>query len=497
MWVGFSRTTNSGKQVRELLVAGSGIIDMPGSKSTQPSVKPYNPENRRFALLVVIVSAFLFLASLLGCGISREITATVDELNAKGEYSQARAYVEEHAKDYGKRNRLLYQLDRGMLAFSAGEFREAIQAFEKAERIMDELYTVSLSQEATTFLINDNTAPYRGEDFESVMVNLFLALSYANLSQFEEALVEARKVDSKLTAINLQYSESQKNGYQEDPFARFLMGILYEMGKSSDDLNDAYIAYSLALRGYESEYQRFGLAIPQVLVENALSTAEFMGEEEEKRLRKRFPARQYLPLVERKEKAEVFGLHLNGRAPVKEQDLVVLPMPDGFLVKLAFPSYKPVPKAIVGARLYAKPLEDDTTFQANFTMAEPIGRIAVENLEDRRFRIAAKTLGRVTAKYLAVKAAQREASDQFGGLAGLLTGVTGNLLAFASEEPDLRSWRTLPAEILVSKLTLPPGTYEFWAECFTASGGVVRKVELGKRELAPGEKILLQFRTTE
>ena len=342
---------------------------MPGSKSTQPSVKPYNPENRSFALLLVVTSTFLFLASLLGCGISRELTATVDELNAKGEYTQARVYVEEHAKDYGKRNRLLYQLDRGMLAFSAGEFREAIQAFEEAELIMDELYTISLSQEATTFLINDNTAPYRGEDFESVMVNLFLALSYANLSQIEEALVEARKVDSKLTAINLQYSESQKNGYQEDPFARLLMGILYEMGQSSDDLNDAYISYSLALQGYEAEYQRFGLAIPDMLVENALSAAEFMGEEEEKRLRERFPTQQYLPLVERKEMAEVFGLHLNGRAPVKEADLVVLPMPDGFLVKLAFPGYKPVPRKIVGARFYAKPLEDDTAFQANFSMA--------------------------------------------------------------------------------------------------------------------------------
>jgi hypothetical protein len=467
------------------------------STSTQPSVKLYSPENRRLALLVVIASAFLLLPSLLGCGISREITATVDELNAKGEYAQARAYVDEHAKDYGKRNRLLYQLDRGMLAFSAGEFSEAIQAFEKAERIMDELYTISLSQEATTFVINDNTAPYRGEDFESVMVNLFLALSYANLSQIEEALVEARKVDSKLTAINLQYSDSQKNGYQEDPFARLLMGILYEMGQTSDDLNDAYISYSLALQGYESEYQRFGLAIPQVLVENALSTAEFMGEEEERRLRERFPAQQYLPLVERKEKAEAFALHFNGRVPVKEPDLVVLPMPDGFVVKLAFPSYKPVPKTIVGARFYAKLLEDDTAFQANFSMAEPIGRIAVENLEDRRGRIAVKTLARVTAKYLAVKAAQREAHEQFGGLAGLLTGVTGNLLAFASEEPDLRSWRTLPAEILISKLTLEPGTYEFWAECYDASGRVIRKVEFGERELEPGEKILLQFRTTE
>ena len=469
---------------------------MVGSESTQPFIKPYTPESRSVALLVLVL-VFFFLANLSSCGISREITATVDELNAKGEYAQARAYVEEHAKDYGKRNRLLYQLDRGMLAFSAGEFREAIQAFEEAEQIMDELYTISLSQEATTFVINDNTAPYRGEDFESVMLNLFLALSYANLSQIEEALVEARKVDSKLTAINLQYSDSQKNGYQEDPFARLLMGILYEMEQTTNDLNDAYISYSLALEGYESEYQRFGLAVPQVLVENALSAAGFMGEEEEKRLKERFPAQQYLSLAERKEKAEVFGLHLNGRAPVKEPDLVVLPMPDGFLVKLAFPSYKPVPRTIVGARLHAKSLEDDTAFQASFSMAEPIGRIAVENLEDRRVRIAAKTLARVTAKYLAVKAAQREVSEQFGGLAGVLAGVTGNLLAFASEEPDLRSWRTLPAEILISKLTLPPGTYKLWAECFTASGGVVRKVALGERELMPGEKILLQFRTTE
>jgi hypothetical protein len=176
-------------------------------------------------------------------------------------------------------------------------------------------------------------------------------------------------------------------------------------------------------------------------------------------------------------------------------------MPDGFLVKLAFPGYKPVPRKIVGARFYAKPLEDDTAFQANFSMAEPIGKIAKENLEDRKGRIVVKTIARVTAKYLAVKAAQQAAREaggrDYGALAGFLTGITGNILAFASEEPDLRSWRTLPAEILISKLTLEPGTYEFWAECFTSSGGVVRKVELGKRELAPGEKILLQFRTTE
>jgi hypothetical protein len=239
------------------------------------------------------------------------------------------------------------------------------------------------------------------------------------------------------------------------------------------------------------------MAVPEMLVENALSTAEFIGGDERDELRSRFNAYEFLSLAERKEKAEIFGLHLNGRAPVKKADQIVLPMPDGFLVKLAFPSFKPVPKRIVGARLYAKPLTEDRAFQTSFTLAEPVGKIAVENLEDRRGRITLKTLARVTVKYLAVRKAQREMRQQYGDLAGLLTGMTGNLLAFASEEPDLRSWRTLPAEVLVSKLTLPPGTYQIWAECMDGSGSVVRKVELGSRELKPGEKILLHFRTTE
>ena len=112
-----------------------------------------------------------------------------------------------------------------------------------------------------------------------------------------------------------------------------------------------------------------------------------------------------------------------------------------------------------------------------------------------------KTVARVTAKYLAVKEAQKAArkagGQNYGALAGFLTGITGNILAFASEEPDLRSWRTLPAEILISKLTLEPGTYQFWAECYDASGTVVRKVELGERVLRAGDKVILQFRTTE
>ncbi|MCG6916748.1 MAG: hypothetical protein LJE89_04285 [Deltaproteobacteria bacterium] len=474
------------------------------------TAKPYDSSlyKKRFALcsmrhafLIVLSWSFLGLTTISGCGMPRHLTATVDEMSARGEFSQALSYVEEHEEDYQKRNRLLFYLDEGMLAFSLGDFEKAVRAFTAAEQLMEELYTISISGEATTFLISDNTAPYRGEDFESVMVNLFLALSYANLSKIEDALVEARKIDSKLAAINLQYDEEQQNAYREDPFARMLIGIFYEMGQTSADLNDAYISYYLAINGYDSEYQRFGLSVPAILAENALSTAAFMGAREQDKLRQRFPSQPFPGLVDRKARAEVYGLHLNGRAPVKEAATIVFPMPDGFLLKLAFPTYKKVDKRIVGGRLYAKAPEEDTAIHSTFTVAEPIGKIAKENLADRKGRIVAKTIARVTAKYLAVKAAQRAAKEaggrDYGALAGFLTGITGNILAFASEEPDLRSWRTLPAEILISKLALEPGTYQFWAECYDASGIVVRKVELGDRDLKAGDRVILQFRTTE
>jgi hypothetical protein len=479
-------------------------------RSDLMTAKPYDSSlykkrsalcSMRHSFLLVLSWAFLSLSTISGCGLPRHLSATVDEMSARGEFSQALSYVEEHEEDYQKRNRLLFYLDEGMLAFSIGDFKIAVQAFTAAEELMEELYTISISREATTFLINDNTAPYRGEDFESVMVNLFLALSYANLSKIEDALVEARKIDSKLAAINLQYDAEHQNAYREDPFARMLIGIFYEMGQTSANLNDAYISYQLAINGYESEYQRFGLSVPAILAENALSTAEFMGAREQGTLRERFPSQPFPSLVERKERAEVYGLHLNGRAPVKEPATIVFPMPDGFLLKLAFPTYKKADKRIVGGRLYAKPPEEDIAFHSTFTVAEPIGKIAKENLADRKSRIAAKTIARVTAKYLAVKAAQKAAQEaggrDYGALAGLLTQITGNILAFASEEPDLRSWRTLPAEILMSKLTLEPGTYQFWAECYDASGIMVCKVDLGEKDLRGGEKILLQFRTTE
>ena len=105
---------------------------MADSKAEKPSIKSYSRGKHGFALLIVLASAFLSLATISGCGVPRHLTNTVDEMSARGEFSQALSYVEEHEEDYQNRNRLLFYLDEGMLAFSVGDFEKAIQSFTAA-----------------------------------------------------------------------------------------------------------------------------------------------------------------------------------------------------------------------------------------------------------------------------------------------------------------------------------------------------------------------------
>ena len=76
-------------------------------------------------------------------------------------------------------------------------------------------------------------------------MNVYLALNFAAQGLPDEALVEARKVDLKLKEYARQYEG--KNAYQEDAFARYLSGILYE---STGEINDAFIAYKKAYEAY-------------------------------------------------------------------------------------------------------------------------------------------------------------------------------------------------------------------------------------------------------
>ena len=209
------------------------------------------------------------------------IYSHVDQFMAAADFGSAIEFVEKNKEKYGQRDYLIYLMDQGILAHYAGDYVRSAKLLQGASYEFEERYTESITKYGATWLVNDLAADYRGEDFESVMINLFNALNYAELGETAEALVEARMVDHRLNLINSKYEKDRKNVYNEDGFARFLMGILYEAGGTSEDLNDAYISYKKAYRIYKEDFSpNYGTRPPLALQQNLLSVAAFMGTQE-------------------------------------------------------------------------------------------------------------------------------------------------------------------------------------------------------------------------
>src|SRR3990167_11162667 len=108
------------------------------------------------------------------------------------------------------------------------------------------------------------------------MINIFQALNYCMVGDLDEALVEARQVDSKLSSINNRYKPGEKNAYKEDAFARLFMGIIYEASNTPEDMNNAFISYRKALEIYETDFQEnYDVSTPSLLKENLLAAADY------------------------------------------------------------------------------------------------------------------------------------------------------------------------------------------------------------------------------
>jgi len=104
----------------------------------------------------------------------------------------ATEYIENNKKDYGSNRELLFLLDAGMINMLCGNYEKSNAYFHRAEILAEELWTKSITRESASFLLNDYTIPYSGEDFERALINLFSSINYLQLGQLDESLVEVR-----------------------------------------------------------------------------------------------------------------------------------------------------------------------------------------------------------------------------------------------------------------------------------------------------------------
>ncbi|MEC4674834.1 MAG: hypothetical protein VST68_11660, partial [Nitrospirota bacterium] len=233
----------------------------------------------------------------------------IDASLRKGNLEQADHLLAGKEQAYGSTNRLLYLMERGMTLHLAGHYAESNTLLEEADHLVDELYTRRLRNEALSLLINDMTRAFRGDPYEQVMVNVVKALNYVALGKLNESLVEARKIDHRLNVLSDQVEET---AYHEDPFARYLTGMLYE---ATGDFNNAFIGYQKAYQAYQSARPWLHLPVPHGLQESLLRvTSRLHLNAEHAEYQRLFPT-----VVEQATtsdgQAQVIVLGLFGRAP--------------------------------------------------------------------------------------------------------------------------------------------------------------------------------------
>ncbi|MBM2846161.1 MAG: hypothetical protein HW407_1473, partial [Bacteroidetes bacterium] len=374
-------------------------------------------------------------------------------------YVQAIEEVRKNESAYGHKSTVLYNLDLGLLYHYAGESDSSTRHFFAAEKEIEDLYTKSVSLAALSFVLNDNILPYEGEDFEKVLINVFLALNYAEEGLEDDALVEARKVDLKLREYAKQYEGKNegKNTYQEDAFIRYIAGALYE---SSGELNDAFISYRKAYETYQSYSKEYGTPAPPFLLDDLVRAATLLSFTEEKDMYQKLGGREFTRTD--REKGSVLVIAYAGKGPIKEEQRATVTIPDSsgtlHTFQIALPKFRPRHR---GNRSYnvSIALSNDTV-NSRTVVAEDITAIAGKTLEDRLGLIYLKSGGRAVLKFLAAEKAKAELKkDSNSKVRNILGSIAIDLFVGATEQADTRTWRTLPGEIQLARIHLAPGKH--------------------------------------
>ncbi len=462
---------------------------------------------------------FLIAALLLGgCGISANHYLLIDQSLLAGDVKQADAIMERAESEYGARNRLLYNMERGMTLHLAGDYGKSTSLLDKADQEVERLYTRSIRTETAAFLTNDNLLPYEGDPYEHVMINVLKALNYAALGQLNEALVEARQIDHRLNVLSDKVKD--KDGYREDAFARYLTGILYE---AAGDINNAFVAYRKAYDIYESTRGWSRTPMPPMLKSDLLRVTDALHLTTElEEYRRQFPDTRWISRQDQPDLAQVVVISYNGRAPHKEDNFLDIPISldalqlvllnrgvihasnrqerraadsilyglNGRVVRVALPRLVPQKTQVQYEEITlvprnGSPITDKSQLVYNGTA------LAEKSLSDRMPGITTKALARAAVKFAAAEAATRGAQQAVNKddapWVGLAVGLLTHGLAVASEEADKRNWRTLPDEIQISRLWVPAGEYEARIQSVGRAGGPLRSDAPRSLNLRPGE----------
>ncbi len=380
---------------------------------------------------------------------------------ASGQYQEAQQVLPENmAGD------ILDNMEKGRVSLLNQLSSESKVYFERSEsavRAQQDQALISLSENAAdigALAANDNLTDYYPADYELGFLHLYLALSYLSENSLEGALVEVRKANlvqeraqktreadlaaaarevkknrlsPNLGSVLSRYPDAGKqlqavqNGY-----LLYLSALFYE---TAGELNSAYVDYRRALTVMSTNKE---------IIDGTIRTAVKLGMRED-----------LLKLEKQYGKYAKLSKGMGRIIVIDEQGIVDARL--GW--KKALPIYSDGQVAHLTMSLPYYPNRISPQFKAiriNNRIMSPsrlvdVNLMAQQDLTERMPTMLLRQVLRVVAK----EQLRREAAEK-DEVGSILVNIWNTL----TEQPDTRSWQTLPAEVYSSSEVVKAGKYE-------------------------------------
>ncbi|SMR99533.1 hypothetical protein VIM7927_00759 [Vibrio mangrovi] len=363
---------------------------------------------------------------------------------------------------------ILDNLEKGRVYFLNHDVQKS-QSFlaqsDQAVRRQQDEAIISVSREAASFgslVANDNLTEYVPADYELGFLHLYLALSYVYDNQLEDALVELRRANQvQEKARNQRQDELLKEKDQlkregvhtnvgsllanypssgttlqsiQNGYLFYLSALLYE---ANGDLNDAYVDYRRALAVAPDNASVAG---------SALRCAQKLGMNQDVTLlRKKYGAPQ---------------------RPGKKQGRVIIIQEQGIVDQLkGWEQSLPVYDSNGRMNLYSVALPYYPAYHASNAFPVSLNEMMVEGdrlvdtnmmarkqLNERITSIVFRQILRLTLKNALRKESTKDDNNNVD-VANIVMNVWNTL----TEQPDTRSWITLPGAVFSATTIVSAG----------------------------------------
>ena len=371
---------------------------------------------------------------------------------------------------YSTRNEVLFYLDRGMIAHYAGLYQESFENLERAEQLIEEAFTRSVSQDIASLIVNDNMRDYSGESYEDLYVNVFNALNRYHLNDLQGAVVEVRRLNEKLSLLADRHQRAVERVKESND-------KLDTTNIEASRFSNSALARYLGILFYRAIGNRDGVRIEHEELEQAFRLAPEIYANP-------IPSSVREELSVPPDMARLNVIAFTGLSPLKEEENVVIPLPfppPQHEARIALPVLVSRPQTITRVEVVLS-----TGEKFDLQLLEDIGAVAKETFKSSYALTVLRSTARAIARTTAVAASAAAAGRRGGEAAGLATRILGRVLSEAAENADTRISRYFPNYALVGGINLEPGTYMMTINFYGARG----LMESHRREVSVQSNVL-------